>query len=175
MNSTTAEATKATQTRTHRYTYMFSCFTFCLFLIKHTSSHSLSHTVLLPTGVWKRDRQVPAHENLCFRVIRGEADGTNSEAAAARPTAPSGAENQDNFIVIISLPLSPSLQLMEEEKEEERPGGHKGGGEGEEKTGTKSGREKNLMLRVRCKSDAFEYVKNFVCVLFFCFRSICQH
>lgn len=55
-------------------------------------------------------------------MIRGEADGTISEAAAARPTAPSGAENQDNFIVIISLPLSPSLQLMEEEEEEERGG-----------------------------------------------------
>lgn len=29
--------------------------------------------------------------------------------SSCRPTAPSGAENQDNFIVIISLPLSPSL------------------------------------------------------------------
>lgn len=66
-------------------------------------------------------------------MIRGEADGTISEAAAARPTAPSGAENQDNFIVIISLPLSPSLQLMEEEEgEEEERGGRKGDGEGEE-------------------------------------------
>lgn len=43
-------------------------------------------------------------------MIRGEADGSISEAAAARPTAPSGAENQDNFIVIISLPLSQPLQ-----------------------------------------------------------------
>lgn len=49
-------------------------------------------------------------------MIRGEADGTVSEAAAAHPTAPSGAENQDNFIVIISLPLPPSLQPMEEEE-----------------------------------------------------------
>lgn len=71
-------------------------------------------------------------------MIRGEADGTNSEAAAARPTAPSGAENQDNFIVIISLPLSPSLQLMEEGEEdgeeagEEGRGGHEGDGEGAE-------------------------------------------
>lgn len=68
-------------------------------------------------------------------MIRGEADGTNSEAAAACPTAPSGAENQDNFIVIISLPLSPSLQLMDEEEkgeEEVQPGGYEGGGEGEE-------------------------------------------
>ncbi|KAG7230380.1 hypothetical protein INR49_024486 [Caranx melampygus] len=48
----------------------------------------------------------------------GEADGTISEAAAAHPTAPSGAENRDNFIVIISLPLSPSLQPMEGEEEE---------------------------------------------------------
>ncbi|CAJ1058460.1 neuronal acetylcholine receptor subunit alpha-3-like [Xyrichtys novacula] len=74
--------------------------------------------VTLPTVVWEGTGRFPARENLCFRMIRGEADGTISEAAAARPTAPSGAENQDNFIVIISLPLSPSLQLMEEEESE---------------------------------------------------------
>lgn len=44
-------------------------------------------------------------------MIRGEADGSISEAAAARPTAPSGAENQDNFIVIISLSLSLSIYI----------------------------------------------------------------
>lgn len=84
-----------------------------------------------------RDRQVPAHENLCFRMIRGEADGTISEAAAARPTAPSGAENQDNFIVIISLPLSPSLQLLEEER------GVQQRGRGREKEKGGRGRSKN--------------------------------
>lgn len=41
-------------------------------------------------------------------------DGPILKAAAACPTAPSGAENQDNFIVIISLLLSPSLSLVEE-------------------------------------------------------------
>lgn len=58
-----------------------------------------------------------------------------SEAAAARPTAPSGAENQDNFIVIISLPLSPSVQLMKEER-----GEHEGG---EERKRGGTGRTKN--------------------------------
>lgn len=41
-------------------------------------------------------------------------DGPILKAAAACPTAPSGAENQNNFIVIISLLLSPSLSLVEE-------------------------------------------------------------
>lgn len=51
-------------------------------------------------------------------------DGTILKAAAACPTAPSGAENQDNFIVIISLLLSPSLSLVEEEEKKE--GQHEG-------------------------------------------------
>lgn len=48
------------------------------------------------------------------------------KAAAACRTAPSGAENQDNFIVIISLLLSPSLSLVEEEEEEKKEGQHEG-------------------------------------------------
>lgn len=78
-------------------------------------------------------------------MIRGEADGTISEAAAARPTVPSGAENQDNFIVIISLPLSPSLQLMEEEEEwrgksrERECVAERGGEEGDRKKTHKRG------------------------------------
>lgn len=55
-------------------------------------------------------------------MIRGEADGSISEAAAAHPTAPSGAENQDNFIVIISLPLSLLLQPRRSRKGNTREG-----------------------------------------------------
>lgn len=105
-------------------------------------------------------------------MIRGEADGTNSEAAAARPTAPSGAENQDNFIVIISLPLSPSLQLMEEGEEdeedevEERRGGREGDGEGAEGEDwnkiRKGKKPASASCLVSCGSDAFECVKNFL-------------
>lgn len=84
-----------------------------------------THILQPPTGAWEGTGRFPAHENLCFRMIRGEADGTILKAAAALPSAPSGAENQDNFIVIISLPLSPSLQFMEER------GGREGGGGGE--------------------------------------------
>lgn len=51
-------------------------------------------------------------------------DGTILKAAAACPTAPSGAENQDNFIVIISLLLSAPLSLVEEEEKKE--GRHEG-------------------------------------------------
>lgn len=99
---------------------------FCLhFSLSHFLYHTYTHTLTLqlPTVFWGGTGRFPARENLCFRMIRGEADGTISEAAAACPVALSGAENQDNFIVIISLPLSLSLQVMEEKqwkhKEEE--------------------------------------------------------
>lgn len=75
-----------------------------------------THTMQLHTVMWEGAGRFPAHENSCFQMIRGEADGTISEAAAAHPMAPSGAENQDNFIVIISLTLFLSLQPMKEEK-----------------------------------------------------------
>lgn len=72
--------------------------------------------VQLPTVFWERIGRFPAWENICFRMIRGEANGTILEAAAAHPTAPTGAENQDNFIAIIGLTLSLSLPPMEMEK-----------------------------------------------------------
>ena len=100
----------------------YSLLTFRLLTHTLTNTCTSSHSVQLPIVVWEGTGRFPARENLCFRMIRSEADGTISEAAAARPTAPSGAENQDNFIVIISLPLSPSLQLMEEERGEHKKG-----------------------------------------------------
>ena len=99
---------------------MFSSLTVCLLSLTHTLTNTdkCTNTVQLPTVVWEATGRFPARENLCFQMIRGEADGTISEAAAARPTVPSGAENQDNFIVIISLPLSSSLQPMHERERE---------------------------------------------------------
>lgn len=59
------------------------------------------------------NRSTAEHRQVC-RDFLPVNDGAILKAAAACPTAPSGAENQDNFIVIISLLLSPSLSLVEE-------------------------------------------------------------
>lgn len=99
-------------------------FHYLTFSLSHTSTNTYicKHVAQLPTVIWEETSRFQAHENLCFWMIRGEADGSISEAAAARPTAPSGAENQDNFIVIISLPLSLLLQPRRRRKGNTREG-----------------------------------------------------
>lgn len=71
----------------------------------HTHIRGCAHTPRPPTGA----RQSTGRSADPLPVN----DGPILKAAAACHTAPSGAENQDNFIVIISLLLSPSLSLVE--------------------------------------------------------------
>lgn len=133
MSPTTTEKTKTTPNGAKKRSLNISAahadaqkvFSSSLFVLSVSLSPSVTHThsptlytgtVQLHTVMWEGAGRFLARESLCFRMIRGEADGTISEAAAAHPMAPSGAENQDNFIVIISLTLFLSLQPMKEEK-----------------------------------------------------------
>lgn len=85
----------------------------------HTHWRICTHTLQPPTGVRESTGRSAARKIACFWMT-----GRSWRQAAACPTAPSGAENQDNFIVIISLLCSPSLSFVEEE--EKKVGRHEG-------------------------------------------------
>lgn len=96
--------------QTHTCQKMHSPIIFHLPALPHTHTHMRMCTHSSATY-----RSTAKHRQVCspwdFLPVN---DGPILKAAAACPTAPSGAENQGNFIVIISLLLSASLSLMEE-------------------------------------------------------------
>lgn len=98
--------------QTHTCQKMHSPIIFHLPALPHTHTHT---HMRMCTHSSATHRSTAKHRQVCSpRVFLPVNDGPILKAAAACPTAPSGAENQDNFIVIISLLLSPSLSLVEE-------------------------------------------------------------
>ena len=105
------------------------------------NTHTHTHARTPYTHSATTHRSAEEHRQVCSLQARLPVNvGRVLKAAAAWPTAPSGAENQDNFIVITSLLLFPSLSR--EEEEEKKEGQH----EGEVRAGGGWGRNKSTEI-----------------------------